>query len=213
MVGIFPTRIQSVARVGLLHRGKDYSVAYSTSFSSFSDLENEVTGGPWNLMLDPNGSPDSYVYAVTMTGIYESTFGSVVVTQPNSTTVDASQTTTYSWTGPAGFDHIDFIIQRQDWSVQTYVTLADDATDYTLAAPLDAGLYRLAVRYVAPFVPGNLEVGEPQDSSQFASTGIQWQPTAGSIWSIASREFTVVPEPSCLGLLGFAGFGLLRCRR
>jgi hypothetical protein len=188
--------------------------AYSSSYASFQDLTTAASSGPWSLVIDPNGSAPAFTIDMGFPSFDESLFGPVTLTNPGSLTQLPPSLSEFSWSGPAGYSSIDFILQNEDFSLVSYDTLAPTQTSFTLNTPLLEGNYRLTIRYVTELTEGQVLVSDPAEATDFANTGVTWSTPQIKAWSEGSFELSVIPEPSTALLvgLGLYGYGFRRSR-
>ena len=188
--------------------------AFNGSYTSFQDLTSAVTSGPWSLVIDPNGIPQDFNLTVSLPNLSESLFGPVTLTTPTNLSNLQPNVSNFSWNGPSGYSTIDFIVQDENFSLLSYDTFAATQTSFTLNSPLLEGNYRLTIRYVTELTDFQVLVSEPEDSSNFANTGVSWGTPQIKAWSLGSYELSVIPEPSAALLVGLSlcGFGFRRSR-
>ncbi len=196
--------------------GRSDAGSYAAQFPSFAELESEATSAPWTLVLDPDGSPQTFEFDLSFPDLDESMFSEVLLIQPGNLNDVPADSPEFSWTGaPDGAGWINFILQREDWEIVVYEWLDVSTTSYAYASTLDPGNYRLTIRYVTPLTSDHISLSEPVEQDGTATlpgaTGYSWSPVV-SAWSEGSYLFTVVPEPSSLLLcsLGLAGLCVRR---
>jgi hypothetical protein len=187
----------------------------SDKFGTFSDFQSALNTTGWTLRTDANTpNPTDYLFNVNASNL--STFAVVPVVFVAGTqgaTFSTGSRPTFKWSGPTGFDTIDFALFSTDADPPIeHVRLGPAVTSYTIQTPLPPGSYQLSLVYsrdvtsaapINPSVPINGTV-------PFADWGgtAQIQEEVDDV-----ATFSVVPEPASLVLIATGALVLFPRRR
>ncbi len=188
---------------GEIHAGGGYPSSYI--LSSFNDLMNEFTNGPWTLYIN-KGMPNErqFHFNATVNGLTMNLLSAVKIITPTNGAAGIPTNTAFIWLGPTNYSSLNGSKQfYSDNSGYVGGTLAVTATSWPSPPALAIGTNRFDITYASNGFPGII-FSLPVDN---ASLSVSNWVTSFDLLTTATSVFAVKPgvTPAQLINVGQAG--------